>query len=138
MAEERWYAIDEKANDNFATSIYEAGDKGVLVARCNQNGSYPWQGPAIIRGLEANKRLLETNALAAARAAGRAEVEANLDAVHLAGFREGRAQGLEEAVRWHEAAAAGLRRVGENFYSIVAQFHDRYAAAIRAKIEEKS
>ena len=54
MSEPRWYAVDERGNDNFATSIYEAGDKGLLVARCNQNGQYPWQGSAIIRGLEAN------------------------------------------------------------------------------------
>jgi hypothetical protein len=27
----------------------------LLVARCNQNGQYPWQGPAIIRALELNK-----------------------------------------------------------------------------------
>lgn len=53
----RWYAVDEKGNDNFATSIYEAGDKGLLVARCNQNGQYPWQAPAIIRGLERNKEI---------------------------------------------------------------------------------
>ena len=53
----RWYAVDEKGNDNFATSIYEAGDKGLLVARCNQNGQYPWQAPAILRGLEQNKGL---------------------------------------------------------------------------------
>lgn len=31
------------------------GDKGLLVARCNQNGQYPWQGQAIIRGLQQNK-----------------------------------------------------------------------------------
>ena len=29
----------------------------MLVARCNQNGSYPWQAAAIIRGLEKNKEL---------------------------------------------------------------------------------
>ncbi|MCK1520189.1 hypothetical protein [Bradyrhizobium sp. 17] len=56
--EPRWYAVDERGNDNFATSIYEAGDKGLLVARCNQNGQYPWQGPAIIRGLAANKQIV--------------------------------------------------------------------------------
>lgn len=50
-----WYAVDEVGNDNFATSIYESENKGLLVARCNQNGQYPWQGPAIIRGLVANK-----------------------------------------------------------------------------------
>lgn len=55
MSEPRWYAVDEIGNDNFATSIYEDGHKGLLVARCNQNGQYPWQGPAIIRGLEQNK-----------------------------------------------------------------------------------
>ena len=54
-SEQRWYAVDEVGNDNFATSIYEAGDKGLLVARCNQNGQYPWQAPSIIRGLAANK-----------------------------------------------------------------------------------
>ena len=55
MSEPRWYAVDEKGNDNFATSIYEVGDKGLLVARCNQNGQYPWQGPAIVRALGLNK-----------------------------------------------------------------------------------
>jgi hypothetical protein len=59
----RWYAVDERGNDNFATSIYEAGDKGLLVARCNQNGQYPWQGQAIIRGLEANKSFALTSQL---------------------------------------------------------------------------
>ncbi len=54
-SEQRWYAVDEVGNDNFATSIYETGDKGLLVARCNQNGQYPWQAPSIIRGLAANK-----------------------------------------------------------------------------------
>lgn len=54
---DKWEAIDEEGNDNFATSIYEAGWKGLLVARCNQNGRYPWQAAAIIRGLEKNKEL---------------------------------------------------------------------------------
>ena len=57
MTEPRWIAVDEIGNDNFATSIYEAGYDGLLVARCNQNGQYPWQGPAIIRGLEQNKSI---------------------------------------------------------------------------------
>jgi hypothetical protein len=52
-----WEAVDEKGNDNFATSIYEEGHKGLLVARCNQNGQYPWQAASIIRGLKANKTL---------------------------------------------------------------------------------
>ena len=39
-------------NDNFHTSIYEHGDKGLLVARCNQNGQYPEQARMMIRGLE--------------------------------------------------------------------------------------
>lgn len=57
MSEPKWYAVDEVGNDNFATSIYETGDKGLLIARCNQNGQYPWQAKAIIRGLEQNKAL---------------------------------------------------------------------------------
>jgi hypothetical protein len=57
MSQPSWDAIDEVGNDNFATSIYEAGAEGLLVARCNQNGQYPWQGPAIIRGLEQNKSI---------------------------------------------------------------------------------
>lgn len=48
----KWIAVDEIGNDNFATSIYENDYKGLLIARCNQNGQYPWQGPAIVRGLE--------------------------------------------------------------------------------------
>ena len=55
--ESRWIAVDEVGNDNFATSIYESGYKGLLVARCNQNGQYPWQAAAIIRGLERNKEI---------------------------------------------------------------------------------
>lgn len=57
MSEPRWYAVDEIGNDNFATSIYESGHKGLLIARCNQNGQYPWQALAIIRGLEQNKAI---------------------------------------------------------------------------------
>lgn len=53
-----WEAIDEEGSDNFATSIYEEGYKGLLVARCNQNGNYPWQAAAILRGLEANRTAL--------------------------------------------------------------------------------
>lgn len=37
--------------DNFKTSIYEEGHKGLLIARCNQNGRYPWQAQAILHGL---------------------------------------------------------------------------------------
>ena len=51
----KWIAVDERGNDNFATSIYENDYKGLLVARCNQNGQYPWQAASIIRGLERNK-----------------------------------------------------------------------------------
>ncbi len=51
-----WIAVDEKTeNDNFTTSVYEDDYKGLLVCRCNQNGQYPWQAHAIIRGLEQNK-----------------------------------------------------------------------------------
>lgn len=48
---EKWIAIDEIGNDNFATSIYENDYKGLLVARCNQNGNYPAQAATIIRAL---------------------------------------------------------------------------------------
>lgn len=51
----KWIAVDEVGNDNFRTSIYENDHKGLLIARCNQNGEYPWQGRAIIRMLEMNK-----------------------------------------------------------------------------------
>lgn len=67
-----WYAVDEVGNDNFATSIYEQGHKGLLVARCNQNGQYPWQAQAIIRGLERNK---SRDAALATAASQQAEVE---------------------------------------------------------------
>jgi len=51
----KYHACEERTdNDNFHTSIYEDHYKGLLVARCNQNGRYPLQAPAIIRGLEAN------------------------------------------------------------------------------------
>jgi hypothetical protein len=55
MAEIKWIAVDEVGNDNFATSIYENDYHGLLIARCNQNGQYPWQAAAIICGLEQNK-----------------------------------------------------------------------------------
>lgn len=45
-------AVNEVGNDNFKTSIYEDDDKGLLIARCNQNGRYPWQAKAIIEGLK--------------------------------------------------------------------------------------
>jgi len=51
----RWIAVDEVGNDNLATSIYEDDFKGLLVCRCNQNGQYPWQAPAIILGLEQSR-----------------------------------------------------------------------------------
>ena len=51
-ANPKWMAIDEVGNDNFATSIYENDWKGLLVARCNQNGQYPEQAALIIRALE--------------------------------------------------------------------------------------
>lgn len=57
MREAKWVAVDEQGNDNFATSIYENDYDGLLIARCNQNGNYPWQAAAIIRGLEQNKAL---------------------------------------------------------------------------------
>lgn len=52
MPAPKWTAVDEVGNDNFATSIYENDYKGLLVARCNQNGQYPEQAAAIIRALE--------------------------------------------------------------------------------------
>lgn len=52
MPTPKWVAVDEVGNDNFATSIYENEYKGLLVARCNQNGSYPEQAALIIRALE--------------------------------------------------------------------------------------
>ncbi len=52
MAEPKWIAVDEVGNDNFATSIYENDWKGLLVARCNQNGQYPEQARLIIGALE--------------------------------------------------------------------------------------
>ena len=55
MMEPRWIVVDEIGDDNFATSIYENNYKGLLVCRCNQNGQYPWQASAIIRGLTRNK-----------------------------------------------------------------------------------
>ena len=37
-----WEVIGEKTgNDNFHDSIYAGGFKGLLIARCNQNGEYP-------------------------------------------------------------------------------------------------
>jgi len=47
-----WFeAVAEQGNDNFATSIYEADYKGLLIARCNQNGAYPHHVTAILNGL---------------------------------------------------------------------------------------
>lgn len=49
----KWIAINETTErDNFATSIYEDEHKGLLVARCNQNGAYPEQAAMIIKALE--------------------------------------------------------------------------------------
>ena len=48
----KWIAVNETGFDNFATSIYENDYKGLLVARCNQNGQYPDQARMIIRALE--------------------------------------------------------------------------------------
>jgi hypothetical protein len=48
----KWVAVNEIGNDNFATSIYEDDWKGLLVARCNQNGQYPEQAATIIKALE--------------------------------------------------------------------------------------
>lgn len=47
----RFEPIAEQGNDNFATSIYEADYKGLLIARCNQNGAYPHHVTAILNGL---------------------------------------------------------------------------------------
>lgn len=39
----KWKPVPEKsASDNFATSIYAEGWKGLLIARCDQNGERPW------------------------------------------------------------------------------------------------
>lgn len=35
-----WEAIPEKGSENFAHSIYSEGYKGLLIARCNQNGAH--------------------------------------------------------------------------------------------------
>lgn len=48
----KWTAVNEIGNDNFATSIYENDWKGLLVARCNQNGQYPEQAATIIKAPE--------------------------------------------------------------------------------------
>lgn len=43
-----WEAINEGTSlDNFATSIYGEGYKGLLIARCNQNGAH-WNDAAFI------------------------------------------------------------------------------------------
>lgn len=48
----RYIIVNEKGADNFTHSIYEEGEKGLLIARCNQNGRYNWQTQAIKYGLE--------------------------------------------------------------------------------------
>ena len=35
-----WEAIPEEGGENFAHSIYGEGYKGLLIARCNQNGAH--------------------------------------------------------------------------------------------------
>lgn len=52
MNDPKWIYLNEVGNDNFATSIYENDYKGLLVARCNQNGQYPEQAALIIKALE--------------------------------------------------------------------------------------
>lgn len=52
MSTPKWISVNEIGHDNFATSIYENDYKGLLVARCNQNGQYPEQAALIIRALE--------------------------------------------------------------------------------------
>lgn len=45
----RWEAIPEKTErDNFSTSIYAEGWKGLLIARCDQNGERPWLADLIV------------------------------------------------------------------------------------------
>ncbi len=46
---------ERTGNDNFHTSIYERDHKGLLIARCNQNGQYPWQTTALLNGLSAKR-----------------------------------------------------------------------------------
>lgn len=46
----KWHAVTEhSSHDNFHTSIYEEGWKGLLVARCNQNGEHPGQAEALLQ-----------------------------------------------------------------------------------------
>lgn len=53
---EQFHAVNEHTeNDNFHTSIYEKDHKGLLIARCNQNGNYPWQVEALLRGLNSKR-----------------------------------------------------------------------------------
>lgn len=65
MSNPKWTAVSERTEgDNFHTSIYEEGYDGLLVARCNQNGQHPWQAPAIINALTANKAVPLSDAAA--------------------------------------------------------------------------
>jgi len=54
-------------NDNFHTSIYESDYKGLLIARCNQNGKYPHQAMAILNGLNGKQASAELVAQYASR-----------------------------------------------------------------------
>lgn len=49
---------EQSERDNFFHSIYEEGYKGLLIARCNQNGRYPWQTRVILEGLNAKASTL--------------------------------------------------------------------------------
>lgn len=45
----KWKAVPETTDgDNFATSIYVDDYKGLLVARCDQNGERPWLSELIV------------------------------------------------------------------------------------------
>lgn len=68
IASGNFVAVAELGNDNFHTSIYEADYSGLLIARCNQNGAYPWQAAALLAGL--NKKNTDVAALLAAEARG--------------------------------------------------------------------
>jgi hypothetical protein len=57
---------DEPQINNWHTAIYEDDYKGLLIALCNQNGSYPWQVNAILAGLNGKREAADVlNALKA-------------------------------------------------------------------------
>lgn len=60
IARGNFHAVDERTDrDNFHTSIYERDYDGLLIARCNQNGAYPWQARALLAGLNGVKEAAE-------------------------------------------------------------------------------